>query len=321
MRVALADGAALAERALFGEAKPFERFDGGSSGIHPWMYLLAGSRHAEGGSIPYEELSKGFMSYWNLITKRKYVDLGLMMAAFREGQKSLDFDRILEHPTETHVYATSVSDARVVDFRIGRQALAEEQGLHYEDNEYIYFCHTKEDVCKALEATAHIPVYAGRPVAITDTIACVDGGLSAAGRVPLRRAISSGATHILVFWTDKITEANYPRSNKEKFAAWWLRRHHPELAANYWTGHEEHRRTIKMIEQAEENSPGLPMIEVVRVPDDKIPNSRETRSDKLYLATLAGMTAMLEAFAPHDLPVDESVNAILPRRRRARILG
>src|SRR4051795_2379295 len=60
MRVALTAGAALAQRTIFGEAIPIDRFDGTSSGVPPWMYILAGSRHAEGVSIPYDELTKGF---------------------------------------------------------------------------------------------------------------------------------------------------------------------------------------------------------------------------------------------------------------------
>lgn len=321
MRVGLTAGAAMAERAIFGRSKPIDRFDGTSSGVPPWIYLLAGSREAEGCSIPYDELSQGFLGLRNIIKKRKAVDLELMMAAFRSGKKRMDFDQILSHPTETHVYATSINDAEVVDFRIGQQALDEEQGLHHQEDEYVYFCHSPSDVCKAIEASAHIPVYAGRPVAITDTVACVDGGVSAAGRVPLRRAIASGATHILVFWTDKTTESGYPKSQKEKFAAWWLKRHHPELAANYWAGHSEHLATIDLIAQTEKSQQGLPLIEVIRVPDNQIPSSQETRPDIIYLSSLAGRAAVLKVFEPYGLPIDENIRLLSPESLRTQKLG
>jgi len=311
MKVALPAGAALAQRQLFGDSMPLDRFDGTSSGVPPWMYILAGKRHAEGMSIPYDELSRGFISLRNLLSKGRIVNLDLMNDAFRVGYKSLDFENIIHHPVETHVYATSVTDGKVVDFQIGREALNNERGLQTQGNGYVYFCHTAEDVAKAIAATTHLPFYGGRPVPITETIACVDGGISAAGRVPLRRAIASGASHVLVFTTEKVS-VKRSKSVEEKFAAWWIRRHYPGIA-DYWVGHNEHLDTLNMLEEVQTDLATLPLIEVVRVPDEQIPSSKETRPQVLYKATLAGRAAMLAAFEPYNLDVGEIVEPLEPR--------
>lgn len=308
MKVALPAGAAIAEYQLFGDSIPIDRFDGTSSGVPPWMYVMAGSRHAEGMSIPYDELSRGFIRLRNLLTKGKIVNLDLMNDAFREGHKSLDFEAIINHPTETHVYATAVNDGKVVDFQIGRQALDQDRGLHEQGDEYVYFCHTTEDVAKAIAATTHLPFYGGRPLPITEHVACVDGGISTAGRVPLRRAMASGASHILVFSTES-SEDRVTKSKQEKFAAWWMKRHHPGIA-DYWAGHKEHKKTVAIL--ANPDLASLPLIEVVRVPDEQIPSHTETRPEVIYKATMAGRAAMLKAFEPYGLPVNDSVSLIQP---------
>lgn len=318
MRVALPAGAAMAQYQLFGETRPIDRFDGTSSGVPPWMYLLSGSRHAEGMSIPYDELSRGFIRLRNLLTVGRIVNLDLMNDAFREGYKALDYEAIMNHPTETHVYATSVSDGEVVDFQIGLHALREERGAHHENGEYVYFCHTAEDIAKAIAATTHLPFYGGRPLIVEEGLACVDGGISSAGRIPLKRAIGSGASHIFILSTEK-SETTRTRGVKERFAAWWLWRYYPGVA-NYWAGHEEHLETMSLLNRESSDSQ-LPLIEVVRVDDKDIPSQTETRPEIIYQATEAGRLAMLKAFEPHSLPVNQDITMVTPEMLRDKRLG
>jgi predicted patatin/cPLA2 family phospholipase len=240
--------------------------------------------------------------------------MDLMNNAFRSGPKAFEFDNILNHPTETHVYARSVNDGRLVDFNIGQHSLDQEQGPHIENDEYVYFCHNPEDVLKAVAATTHLPFYGGPPVKVAKNLDCVDGGLSAAGRVPLRRAIDSGASHVFVFWTDERVSPDYRRDKYEKFAAWWLHRRHPGIG-DYWLGDNEHRHTIRTINQIEQDGGKLPLVEIVRVPGHEIPSSTETDPKVIYRATLAGRMAMLKVFEPYNLPLDTTVNFPAPKQR------
>lgn len=249
------------------------------------------------------------MSIKNLVKKGKIVDLSILLRAVTEGPKAFDFNRLLNHPTETYFYATSALDALKVRFHIGKAAL--NLASEAADDGYTFRCHSQSDIETALEATAHLPWFAGQPVQLAEMMHLVDGGLSA-GRVPLHEAIETGSTHILVLATDKSTAANsYKRQLREKVVARQLRKKYPVLSKNYWRGHDYHQEVLKLLDEGG-NEDG-PVIEVIRTPDQYIPSQTETNPTKLYTAAKAGEWAMMNVLKPYGLKRDPKVSVRPPR--------
>lgn len=203
MRGVISAGAANYLLTVMNESYPFDESHSTSSGSPVDAFFKAGSHW--GASIMYEELSHDFIALRNIITRGRFVDIGYMMRVFREGDKALDAPAVLEHPTESNIYAASAEDAKVINFKAGRNALEAASKIEEGNGEYIYNCQTPEDLFKALESTCTLPFWGGKPVELDGDLLAVDGGVSRAARIPLRRAVDAGATHILVLVTEKPT--------------------------------------------------------------------------------------------------------------------
>lgn len=309
MRGAISAGANVALDALIGEAEPFDRTDSTSAGAYCWA-AMASRRSVEGASVYYEELREGFISLRRGLRGGKVVDLSLLVNAVTEGGKAYDFDRLLRHPADNRVYATSALDAKKVAFLIGENAL---QAESQEDQDgYCIPCKSKEDIAIALEATAHLTYYAGTPVPHGDLL-LMDGGITA-GRVPLQEAIADGSTHVLVVSTDRVTDPElYKKKLEEKIAVRAIRRQFPFLADRYWAGLERHVETLHLLKLAEAGELTTPQIDVIKADPAYIPRSMETNPYKLFLAAKAGEEAVLRAFQAHGLNRDTGKTVRLPR--------
>jgi predicted patatin/cPLA2 family phospholipase len=271
---------------------------------------------AECTSIYYEELSRGFINLHHIPHAiwayrrgregRKIVDLSLLIDAVSDGEKAFDFDRILNHPTETTAYASLLPDILPVEFKIGAKAL---QGTDTQTtSKHVVNCRSREDILLGLNATALLPFLAGSAITLPDGRRLVDGGV-AAGRIPLEQAIHAGCTHILVMVTDKnIPVAQMQRSKQERFAVKRLLRQYPDIEpVRYWHGHEIHKQTTAKLRQAESGGLQKPKITVVRIPDALITGSNETDPNKLFRAARAGEEVMHKLFQPYDLKRDTSI--------------
>lgn len=192
-----------------------------------------------------------------------------------EEGKKLNTKRIINSSVSIHIYATSVKDGSAYDF---------------------YPFESCEDVYTALDATGCIPHLSGKVVTYKDG-SYIDGVVSDVGRVPLQKAINDGCSDILVCLTEKDKPSNYPLPLIERWIQFKLRQKFPELARNYWNGHNTHRNTLDLLKKSEEGLILVPRIEVVKVTDERlIPRSWETRPDRLKAAAKAGYGALMNRF-------------------------
>ena len=68
---------------------------------------------------------------------------------------------------------------------------------------------------------------------------------------------------------------------------------YPELAKNYWQGHQSYKTAINLIRKSEAGLIIAPKIEVVRVQNQRlIPKQWETNPNKLIRARRAGYDSM-----------------------------
>jgi predicted patatin/cPLA2 family phospholipase len=308
MRGAISSGAGVGFEALMGDTEPFDQNDSTSAGSF-CMGALMSRKAVECASVYYEELREGFIRLRQM-GRGRVVDLSLLVNAVTEGEKVFDFDRILNSPVETHIYATSVHDAKKVKFTMGKKALEAEST---EDDEgHTVPCKTKEDMAIALEATAHLTWYAGQPVAFNNML-LMDGGITA-GRLPIQESIADRCTHIVVVSTDRQTNPElYKRKLEEKLAVRAIRKQYPHLAQRYWTGIDRHIEALHLLQEAEGDEITLPRIDVIKADGAFIPKSMETNPQKLYVAAKAGEEAVLKAFKPYGLKRKLDSTVRLPR--------
>lgn len=272
MRGVIGGGMVMAMEKLMGGSNPFDVMYGTSSGAYAEVYLQA-RQTGLGTSIYYEELAgKNFIDPKNFLRGRPVVHMSAVGNAIRRGKKRLDAQRIVDSPVPIHIYAASVKDGSSYDF---------------------YPFESCEDVYTALDATGCIPYLSGQVVAYKEGV-YIDGAVSDAGRVPLQKAIDDGCSDILVCLTEKDKSSNYPLPLIERWIQFRLRKRFPELARNYWNGHNTHRYTLDLLREAEDGLLSYPKIEVVKVKDERLtPRSWETRPDRLKLAARAGYDALM----------------------------
>lgn len=275
MRGVIGGGMVMAMEQLMDNSNPFDVMYGTSSGVYAEAYLQA-RQAGLGTSIYYEELiGNKFIDLKNFLRGRPVVHMDAVGNAIRNGKKRLDAQRIVDSFVPIHIFATSVGSGRTYDF---------------------YPFQDEEDVYTALDATGCIPHLSGQVVAYKNG-AYIDGGVSDAGRVPLQKAIDDGCTDILVCLTEKDKPSNYPLPLIERWICFRMGRKYPQLARNYWHGHNTHRRTIDLLKKSELGLFNEPRIEIIRVVDERlIPRSWETRPDRLKLAAQAGYNALMGRF-------------------------
>jgi predicted patatin/cPLA2 family phospholipase len=308
MRGVISSGAGVGIEAVIGETEPFDQSNSTSAGSF-CVGALMSRKTVDAASIYYEELRDDFIRL-RQIGRNRIVDLSLLMDAVTNGEKEYDFDRILNSPVETNIYATSVNDAKKVRFIAGSRA----KQLEYTETKdaHIVPCKNRQDLVSALEATAHLTWYAGPPVEYNDML-LMDGGITA-GRLPVQEAIEDGCTHVLVVSTDKeIDPMLYKRKIEEVIAHRAIRRRYPLLAQSYWYGIGKHRDSLRLIKQAEDKGITIPKIDVIKADKAYIPSSRETDPHKLYLAAKAGEEAVFHAFKQVGISRQTDSTVRLPR--------
>ncbi len=308
-----AAGAGLYLMSTFGETFPLDLSHTTSGGTASDSYLKSGNG-ADGTSIYYDELSRGFIGWSNILKRRRFIDLSLMINAMRSGPKQLDFNRLLAHPAESNFFATSVEDARIINFKIGQTALESTTELEFDGEMYICYCQTPEDILAAIEASCHLPFYAGPPVRIKNELLAVDGGVSRAARIPLNMAINDGCSHILIFASEKkYDEHEYRISLEEKVAALAIRQKYPALAEHYWEGHNAHQDTLSLLREIEDGEIHHPKVDIIWADDQFVPKQRETNPRNLYLAAVAGRQAAAKAFEEFNLIEDPAIKLRPPK--------
>jgi predicted acylesterase/phospholipase RssA len=133
------------------------------------------------------------------------VDLDYLINVLYTDLMPIDFAAVLTNPVTLHPLATSVKDGDSIDLA----PLVDDVPT----------------LKRALRASSCLPVIAGPPVEI-DGRFFLDGGV--AEPVPIRRALTDGATHAVVLRTRRVDEPSVPPGAVAgRFTARWFRRFAP----------------------------------------------------------------------------------------------
>ncbi|MBB4678677.1 patatin-like phospholipase family protein [Crossiella cryophila] len=141
----------------------------------------------------------------NALRRKPVVDTGFLVDTVYTKIMPLGFQEILDNPVEFHPMATDALTGQAVDLH---EHLRDQAGVQ-----------------AALRASTAMPILAGDPVRI-DGRSYVDAGLSET--VPVRTALTQGATHLVALRTRRTDEVATPPSFVERLVARrWFTRHAP----------------------------------------------------------------------------------------------
>ncbi|WP_405167053.1 patatin family protein [Nocardia sp. NBC_01499] len=172
-----------------GLSSVFDAVYGTSAGAINGAWLLGGRAVSGMRSWTDPVIMRRAIDPSRMLRGRPAFDLRYLVHQVYDGIEGMNFPAILANPTTFHPIATDIRTGRAVD-------------LHPQIID-------KRTLMRALRASAGLPILAGPPVPLGDAH-YFDGGLSET--VPIRTAVSAGATHALVLRTRRIDEQRPPAS-------------------------------------------------------------------------------------------------------------
>ncbi|MES4907765.1 MULTISPECIES: patatin-like phospholipase family protein [unclassified Streptomyces] len=173
MRGTVSAGMALAVHEL-GLLDAFDAVYGASAGAISTAWLVSSRPEGLRGWVD-PRFARALIRKRNLLRGRPMVDVETLIEEVYISQFPLDYSSVLASRIELHPLATDLETGQSVDLH---SELTDESTLRM-----------------ALRASAALPVLAGRPVTVGNR-RFYDAGLSES--IPYRRALSDGATHVLV---------------------------------------------------------------------------------------------------------------------------
>ena len=188
MRGAVSGGMVLGLDDL-GLAGAFDAAYGSSAGALNAMWFVAGRAQEGAPTWADATFAESLVRRRRMIRRRPVVDVTGLIEERYERRSPGIFAAALASSTELHPIATDVSDGSAVDLH---DAITDERTLRL-----------------ALRASTSLPLLAGPPVEL-DGHRLLDAGLIAA--IPIRAALASGATHILVLRSRREGETVLPPS-------------------------------------------------------------------------------------------------------------
>ncbi len=275
MRGAVSGGMVLGLGEL-GLEHAFDAAYGSSAGALNALWLISG-RAREGMStwIKPDWIAE-LIQRRRVLVGRPVVDVrALVERRYEEFSPGL-FETAMAAPASLHPLATSVTTGEPVD-------------LHGYVND-------ARSLQLAVRASATLPLLAGAPVAL-DGQHFIDAGLSAA--IPIRAALASGATHVLVLRSRLKGEKVKPPAGAGSAAAQrLLRRVGPGVASAYLTRAEHELDDEALLERHEANPSLEPYILSVRAaPGSPVPARLERDVEIVRTALEAGRQAVHAALA------------------------
>jgi len=183
----------------------FDAVYGSSAGALNGAWLLCGRAPEAMAGWTAPGVMRKVMSTRRALRGRPVVDLDYLINVLYTDLMPIDFAAVLANQVTLHPLATAATDGDSVDL-----------APHIDD---------VASLKRALRASSCLPVIAGPPVEL-DGRRFLDGGV--AEPVPIRRAITDGATHALVLRTRRADEPSAPPGAVAgRFTARWFRRHAP----------------------------------------------------------------------------------------------
>ncbi|MFC6009516.1 patatin-like phospholipase family protein [Nocardia lasii] len=165
----------------------FDAVYGTSAGAINGAWLLCGRAATGMRSWTDPVIMRRVVDPVRIVRGRPVFDLRYLVHRVYDGIEPMDFPAILANPTTFHPIATDIRTGRSVDLA-----------------PYIT---DKRTLMTALRASAGLPLLAGPPVRLGEG-SYFDGGLTET--VPIRTAVTAGATHALVLRTRRTDERRPP---------------------------------------------------------------------------------------------------------------
>jgi predicted patatin/cPLA2 family phospholipase len=183
----------------------FDAVYGSSAGSLNAAWLLCGRAESTQHAWWDPLIMRTTISPRRLLRGKPVVDTGFLVHTVYTEILPMGFAEILANPVEFHPMATDARTGEPVDLHAG--------------------LHSRADVQAALRASTAMPFLAGRPVRIGDRT-LVDAGVSEG--IPIRTALSQGATHVVALRTKRADEPTPPPNRAEKLVlSRWFARHAP----------------------------------------------------------------------------------------------
>jgi predicted patatin/cPLA2 family phospholipase len=252
---------------------------GTSAGALAGAFLLAG-QPGMGTSLYYEELiSRDWLDYTRLLRREPPIGLDWLIDDVMDGEKGLDWDRVISSPTPLYAVASALPD-------YGPALLGPLASV--------------EELRNSLRASARIPVMSGKPVEI-DGVRYVDGSLSQG--IPLTCAEEieaptgrTGFTHVLVLLTRPAGETRgRPKTIHRLLVFPAMNRILPGLGDAFAVRAERYRAELTHIEELKA-APDRTQILVAQLPTgtDSIKQLAQD-PDTLFSGAAAGAMAVYSA--------------------------
>lgn len=271
-RGAYSHGMAMAIEEL-GVLPCFDAVYGASAGALNGAWLLCG-RAVQSRRAWSPEVINRVISPSRALRGGRVVDTEYLVHTVYERIVPMDFPAILANPVTFHPIATDAETGEAVDLHSGLTDPASVQA--------------------ALRASTCLPILAGRPVQFGDR-RYVDAGLSES--VPVRTALTQGATRVLVLRTRRSDEImGTPSGLETRVVARYLSRHAPGAVRPWLSRVERHHSD-------ERDFDSDPAVLQIRPPADAPGISRTSRDpEAIQQALTLGRSITTRTLAPYLSP-------------------
>ncbi|MGB9699308.1 MAG: patatin-like phospholipase family protein [Thermodesulfobacteriota bacterium] len=241
-----------------GLKRVFDVVYGASAGAFNGAYFLAGQA-ALGTTIYYENLnSKNFINFWRLFQGKPVVNLAYVMEKVLGEEKPLHWESVLKSPIPLKIVVSSLKLLKPL-LLSGFQ--------------------NKEELFRALYATAKMPLLTGGPMEIEGD-RFLDAGLFQG--IPVWAALEDGCTHILILLTR-------PKGKRKKKTSIWdkylfarlINRWRKGLGDCYLHMPDAYNECLSFIHQREKEQERGPFLVSLSLPADYPPLSRVEKNAEL----------------------------------------
>ncbi len=279
MRGVIAGGMAIGLEALHMQPA-LDSMYGNSAGALTALHIAA-EQTPQGTSAFYQDLTdKRFIN----LTRYPVVNIPYMAYEVLGKKKPINWEKANSSPVEMHIYITSALDSEVIDVSSFRDRQHFHDIMHY---------------------TARLPVLGGMPIKDGDRY-YTDGG-AVMSTIPLQAAIDDGCTHILALLTQP---AGYKQKegSLERYALSAILWHRfPALSRSILDYFKRYNAALETIRQAQESGFTGPRIEAIRLLEARGISRLEQNPTVLYTGAKRGFEAIMNKFAPYNLPVDTDI--------------
>ncbi|HEX3786545.1 MAG TPA: patatin-like phospholipase family protein [Pseudonocardiaceae bacterium] len=247
----------------------FDAVYGSSAGALTAAWILSSDPHRGLRAWADPKSYAAYTRMSNILRRRPVVDLEGLIVEFYDGRLGLDAAAVLASPVELHLLATDVDTGAAAD-------------LHP-------LIRSKATLHTAMQASAALPILAGRPVALGGH-RYLDAGLSEG--VPYPTPVADGATHVIVLRSKRLGQTSSDGVARGLTAA-WLGRYSAGARDAFLARHQRAAELDALLARQADDVTARPAVLVVQ-PDPDTPRVSRLESDPTVIqaAMAAGRQAM-----------------------------